>query len=384
MKLRFLLHTVYGRGGGVLTVTLALAREMAKRHDVELVSLFGGDTVMYSLPDGVPVRTLIDPSAKAGPLRRRLSRLPSRVMPEKEPRYEEYSLYSDLVLARYLRGLRGGAVVAMQPGLTIALARLGTDRYIRIGQDHRPYVSRPRSVLDLYAKYGDRLDAFLALTRPDARRYRELIGGRTRVRRMTNGTPAWEGERSTLTSKVAVAAGRLETSKGFDLLVSAWRDVAAKHPDWTLRIFGDGSKREELDRQIDELGLRGQVTLEGHSTSLQSEMAKASLFVLSSRAEGYGMVLVEAMACGVPVVSTNCPTGPRDIITPGVDGLLVPNKDVDALARAIVEMIELDEDTRRKMGEAALAKAEERSQSSVAAEWDALLERLASARAPGR
>jgi glycosyltransferase involved in cell wall biosynthesis len=302
-------------------------------------------------------------------------------MPETEPRYTDYSLYTDLVLARYLRSLRDGAVVTMQPGLNIALARLGTDRYIRIAQDHRPFVNRPRTVLDLYERHGGRLDAFLALTRRDAKRYRRLLGGRTPVRRMTNGTPAWHGEHSTLTSKVVVAAGRLEPSKGFDLLVTAWQQVAAKHADWTLRIYGDGSKRGELEQQIDELGLRGRVSLEGYTTSLQDEMAKASLFVLSSRAEGYGMVLVEAMACGVPVVSTNCPTGPRDIITPGVDGLLVPNKDVDALAKAIIEMIELDDDRRREMGAAALAKAEERSQTAVSAEWDNLLERLAARRA---
>lgn len=380
MKLRFLLHDLYGRGGGVLTVTLALARELSERHDVELVSVFGGSTPMYALPEGVPVRNLIDRSADEGFWRRRLSRFPSRIIPETEPRYTDYSLYTDLVLARYLRSLRGGAVVTMQPGLNIVLARLGTTRYIRIAQDHRPYVNRPKTVLDLYEKYGGRLDAFLALTRRDARRYRRLLGGRTPVRRMTNGTPAWHGEHSTLTDKVVVAAGRLEPSKGFDLLVSAWRQVAGTHPDWTLRIFGEGSKRGELERQIDELGLGGCVSLEGHSTSLQSEMAKASLFVLSSRAEGYGMVLVEAMACGVPVVSTNCPTGPRDIITPGVDGILVPNKDVDALASAIIEMIELDHDTRTKMATAALAKAEERSQSAVASEWETLLDRLSEKR----
>jgi glycosyltransferase involved in cell wall biosynthesis len=348
---------------------------------VELVSLFAGDSPVYALPEGVPVRNLIDRSAKEGFWRRRLSRMPSRVVPETEPRYTDYSVYTDLVLARYLRSLRDGAVVTMQPGLNIALARLGTDRYIRIAQDHRPFVNRPRTVLDLYERYGGRLDAFLALTRRDAKRYRRLLGGRTPVRRMTNGTPAWHGEHSTLTSKVVAAAGRLEPSKGFDLLVSAWQQVAEKHPDWTLRVYGDGSKRGELEQQIDALGLRGCVSLEGYTTSLQSEMAKASLFVLSSRAEGYGMVLVEAMACGVPVVSTNCPTGPRDIITPGVDGLLVPNKDVDALARAIIEMIELDDHRRREMGAAALAKAEERSQTAVSAEWDKLLERLAAKRA---
>ncbi|HSE08321.1 MAG TPA: glycosyltransferase [Nocardioidaceae bacterium] len=380
MKLRFLLHDVFTKGGGVLTVTLALARDLSDRYDVELVSLFGGGKPVHPLPAGVPVTALIDRRAEQGFLRKRLSRIPTRVMPESEPRYKQYSLYSDLVLARYLRSLRDGAVVTMQPGLNIALARFGTDRYIRVAEDHRPFVERPRSTMALYEKYAGRLDAFLALTSEDTAGYERMLGSQTHVQTMTNGTPAWKGELSTLTEKVVVGAGRLERSKGFDLLIAAWAQVAAAHPDWRLRIYGDGSQRPELERQIDGLGLREQVSLEGFSTSLQAEMAKGSLFVLSSRAEGYGMVLVEAMACGVPVVSTDCPAGPRDIITSGVDGLLVPNKDVDALAGAIIEMIELDDDTRQKMAGAALAKADERSQEAVSAQWDTLLQELAARR----
>ena len=380
MKLRFLLHDVFTKGGGVLTVTLALARDLSDRYDVELVSLFGGGKAVHPLPEGVPVTSLIDRRADQGFWRRRLSRVPSRVMPDSEPRYKQYSLYSDLVLARYLRSLEGGAVVTMQPGLNIALSRFGTDRCIRVAEDHRPFVERPRSTMALYEKYAGRLDAFLALTSEDTAGYEQMLGAQTRVQTMTNGTPAWHGDLSTLTEKVVVGAGRLERSKGFDILVAAWAQVAAEHPDWTLRIYGDGSQRGALEQQIGELGLRESVSLEGFSTSLQAEMAKGSLFVLSSRAEGYGMVLVEAMACGVPVVSTDCPAGPRDIITPGVDGLLVPNKDVDALAGAINQMIELDDDTRRKMATAALAKADERSQEAVSAQWDTLLQELAAAR----
>jgi glycosyltransferase involved in cell wall biosynthesis len=376
MKLRFLLHDVYSKGGGVLTVTLALARDLADRHDVELVSLYGGGEPVHKLPEGIPVRVLIDRKKAPGLLQRRLSARPTEVMPAKEPRISQYNRYTDFVLWRYLHSIRGGAVVTMQPGLNIALARLGTRRYLRIAEDHRPFVERPRSTMELYERYGGRLDAFLALTSEDTAGYQGMLGGQTHVQTMTNGTPAWHGARSTLTNKVVVGAGRLERSKGFDILVDAWAEVAAKHPDWRLRIYGDGSQRRALQQQIDALGLRENVTLEGFSTSLQGEMAQGSLFVLSSRAEGYGMVLVEAMACGVPVVSTDCPAGPRDIITPGVDGLLVPNKDVDALAGAINEMIELDDDRRREMAEAAVVTADKRSQAAVAAQWHDLLEKL--------
>ena len=380
MKLRFLLHDVYGKGGGVLTVTLALARELADRYDVELVSLFGGGEPVHPIPDGIPVRVLVDRGRRPNLLERRLAVKPTEVMPPREPRIKQYNRYTDWVLWRYLHTIRGGAVVTMQPGLNIALARFGTGRYLKIAEDHRPFEERPRSTLDLYQEYGGRLDAFLALTTEDTAGYRRMLGDRTHVQTMTNGTPAWKGPRSALTEKVVVSAGRLEPSKGFDLLIDAWTQVIAEHPDWRLRIYGEGSKQRALERQIERLGLGQSVSLEGFSTDLQAEMAKGSLFVLSSRYEGYGMVLVEAMACGVPVVSTDCPAGPRDIITHGVDGLLVPNEDVDALAGAVVEMIELDEGRRQEMAAAAVAAAEKRSQPAVAAQWDDLIQQLAAKR----
>ena len=176
----------------------------------------------------------------------------------------------------------------------------------------------------LYDRYADRYDAFLTLTSTDERHYRARMGDRTVVRAMQNPTPVWDGPVSTLDSKVAVAAGRLEPIKGFHLVIQAWRRVHAAHPDWRLQIYGAGSRRAQLQRKINEFGLRGVVTLEGHTDQLRHRMAEASFLVVGSMMEGYGMVLVEAMSCGLPVVSVDCPSGPRDIITPGEGGYFVP------------------------------------------------------------
>jgi glycosyltransferase involved in cell wall biosynthesis len=382
VRIRFLLHTVYGKGGGVLTVTLRLAEDLASRHDVEVVSLLRThDTPTFPMPRAARVVDLVDarPSSgnhlgdvTAGWLMQRRSRL----IPRGEPRFGQYSLRTDLALTRYLSSLRDGAVIAMQPGLNVALARLGRRQAVRVAQDHRPFVDRSEEVHAAYRRYAHRLDAFLTLTERDARRYRKTIGPSATVRRMTNGTPAYEGPRSTLSEPVVVAAGRLERTKGFDLLVDAWTDVARRHPDWHLRIYGSGSLERDLRDQIRALGLEGCVHLMGFSTTLQEEMSRGSVFVLSSRSEGYGMVLVEAMATGVPVVSFDCPTGPREIITHGRDGLLVPNRDVAALSAAINQMIELGPEGRRPMAEKATETAYRRSQPVVSARWEELLEEL--------
>lgn len=381
MKIRFLLHNVYGEGGGVLTVTFSLAGELAARgHDVEIVSVLRHRAKpVLEPPAGVPVRSLVDlrqddgRRSPVGSLRRWALGQPSRLMNKGDKRHTIHSLYSDYRLLRYLWSVRSGALVGMQPGINVAVARFGRQQCVRVVQDHRPFRSRPKLLREAYRRYAGRLDAFLTLTKRDAENARKELGDAVPVTAMTNSTPVYTGQLADHHSKVVVGAGRLERSKGFDRLVAAWAQVVKQHPDWELRIFGEGSARADLQSQIRDLGLEGSARLMGFSRRLQEEMAQSSLFVLSSRREGYGLVLVEAMSCGVPVVSFDCPTGPRDIIDGSGWGALVPNNDVDALARAIVDMIELGPERRRELGAAARASANERSLSVIAGQWEQLL-----------
>lgn len=140
---------------------------------------------------------------------------------------------------------------------------------------------------------------------------------------------------SPLTEKRVVAIARYSHEKGIDLLLKAWAIAEKKTVDWRLDVFGDGD-RAAYEQLIDKLKLeRNRCQLHGRTNDVEQEYVNSSLFVLSSRFEGFGMVLTEAMACGLPVVSFDCPWGPRSIITNHEDGLLVENGDVLALAKSL-------------------------------------------------
>lgn len=152
--------------------------------------------------------------------------------------------------------------------------------------------------------------------------------------------------------RVLVAAGRLVDQKRFDLLIDAYARIAGRHPDWRLVLYGEGPNRADLERRVREAGLGDAVSLPGWTDDLKGDMLRGGLFVLSSEYEGFGNVVAEALAAGLPVVSFDCLSGPGDIVRHGVDGLLVPPLDVAALAEAL-DRVMSDDALRRSMGERA-------------------------------
>lgn len=148
------------------------------------------------------------------------------------------------------------------------------------------------------------------------------------------------------------AMGRLASEKGFDLLLEAFSRIAQQNPNWDLIIMGEGEKRVELETQMRELGLEERATLLGRVSDPFPVLRAADLFVLSSRSEAFGNVLVEAMACDLPVISFDCPSGPRDIIRDGMNGALVPPENVGALAAAIDRLMNNDAERQRLVASA--------------------------------
>ena len=167
------------------------------------------------------------------------------------------------------------------------------------------------------------------------------------------------------------AMGRLIEQKGFDILLTAFAKIAPQYPDWQLLILGEGKLRKQLEKLKNNLGLKDRVIFTGVINNPFSLLARSQFFVMSSRFEGFPMAHGEALACSLPVIATDCPSGPQEIIRDGIDGILVPNEDVEALAEAMEKLI-TNEAMRKDLAARAGEVTERFSLEKVMQDWEKL------------
>lgn len=188
------------------------------------------------------------------------------------------------------------------------------------------------------------------------------------ARTFTVDTPA------TLDSKTVIAVGRYNFQKQFEVLIDAWKLLAKEFSGWTLRIAGDGEERAFLERRIADYGLQGSVIL-GPETDMKSAYKNSSILAMTSRYEGLPMVLLEAQACGLPIVSFACKCGPKDVITDGVDGFLVEEGNTTDFADKLFTLM-ADKELRKSMGAAAYKASDRYDEEKIMARWVALFKEL--------
>ncbi|GAA2723086.1 MULTISPECIES: glycosyltransferase family 4 protein [Streptomyces] len=374
MRISFLIHNAYAIGGTVRT-TYTLAGVLAEQHDVEIVSVFRHrEQPLFAPAAAVRLRHLVDlrrgGSAYEGdhPEHGR----PAEVFPRAEGRYRQYSTLTDRRIAEHLRGLDCDVVVGTRPGLNVHIARQARRGPVRVGQEHLTLGTHSAALKRVLRAHYPRLDAVTTVTEADARTYRRLMRlPGVHVEAVPNGVPAPALAPADGSGKWVVAAGRLAPAKRYDVLIRAFAQVVARRPDWRLRIYGAGAERARLRALIEDLGLYNHVYLMGAVTPLDPEWVKGSIGVVTSSLESFGLTIVEAMRCGLPVVATDCPHGPGEIIDDGTDGLLVPVGGPDAVAAALLRLID-DDELRRTMGAAALAASARFDPCRIAERYEAL------------
>lgn len=227
-------------------------------------------------------------------------------------------------------------------------------------------------VMHLFAKFWSKqllnnlkkLDRFVVLTDKDRESWVELDN----VVTIPNPSPFMPSIVSPLTEKRVIAVARYSHEKGIDLLLQAWAQVEKRTEEWRLEVFGDGDTTA-FNALINKLGVdRSRCLLNGRTNEIEKEYLNSSIAVCSSRFEGFGMVIIEAMACGLPVVAFDCPWGPQSIIKDGEDGLLVENGNVNKLADAIVTLTN-DKGKRETFAKKAIQNVKRFQIDKIAEQW---------------
>jgi len=211
------------------------------------------------------------------------------------------------------------------------------------------------------------LDAVVLLTEADAVNYKFHKNAVV----IPNSLSFVPRRRSSLKNKIVLAVGRLTYQKGFERLVEAISLIKEECDGWQVRIIGDGADKEAIQKKINEYGLEDIVVILPPTDRIEEEYCNASIYAMSSRFEGFGIVLIEAKACGVPIVSFDCREGPSEIVRDGIDGFLVEHDNIELLSEAILKLMK-SEDLRKRFGNEAVKDTDRFSPERVGILWDEL------------
>lgn len=377
MKIAWLVFNLDGMGGTSRSA-ITQANALAAEHDLRLVSVTrSGDAPHYDIDPRISIDYLVDVRDESGPATTDESLLSAEVAATLHERESvlvpkswdsQFSALTDVAMEAALPGLDADVVVTVTPALLSAAIRLLPDATIVVHQEHRSSSDRS-SGLEPLLTYGPQADVVALLTPTVADWLRDQLGAvAPEIVVMPNPLPLGFAPRSRLDNPLILAAGRLVPEKQFAKLIQAFELVADQIPDWRLRIYGEGPQRQHLIRQIRKSGLWDRVELPRSTTDMAGEWAKAGISALTSRAEGFPLVVQEAMAAGVPVASFDCASGPREIIGHDVNGLLVVPESIAGMAAALLRLA-TDDELRRRLGEGAIRSSRQYDAHALADTW---------------
>ncbi len=355
-KLLFVISSL--QGGGAERVVCMMANHWAgKGHDITIITLAGPDApVSYSLLPAVKLEALgILGKAQNALLDNmgRIKRLRSVLKTKKADVIFSFMESTNVLSILSAAGLRTPVIVADRNNPKL----YGYGRLCRFLRNMTyPFSSvlvvQTKAVLEYYP-------SFLARKARVIPNFVEICQEQTQKQIRAR-------------KKIICAVGRLDEQKDFDTLILAFAKIAEKYPDWALEIWGEGPERKKLENLRDKLGLSERISFPGFSENIKEIMAYSGLFVLSSRFEGFPNALLEAMACGTPVISTKCPCGPSEIVTHEQDGFLVSVGDVESLAKTIERLLE-DETLRNELGNNACKVRDQFHPDRIMTMWEELI-----------
>jgi glycosyltransferase involved in cell wall biosynthesis len=356
-----IVFTISGLGaGGAERVLQLITANWVRERQITIISFDAPtDVAFHPFDPAVRLIRLGIPAARSGLLRQIFS-----------------TLRRTIALRRTIKQLKPDAVISflMKINVITLLASLNLPHPVIISERNNPKMQPSNAFWGvLLARLQYRAAAIVMQTRASL----ECLEDKARERAVVISNPVYVPPQAAQKEgpPVLAAVGRLTKQKGFDLLIEAFAAVAPSHPEWTLRIWGEGGLRKELERQVAKCGLADRIDLPGNSKNPAEWIEDANAFVFSSRYEGFGNALAEAAGAGLAVVSFDCPYGPADIIDHERTGLLVPPADVGALS-ATLDRVMGDEALRQRLGATARTDIGRFAPDKIVAQWDSLLSQI--------
>ena len=218
-----------------------------------------------------------------------------------------------------------------------------------------------------------RLDKIVTLTQGDAEDWKRICNNVCVIPNVVHLNES--GRYSQCTEKRAIFAGRFDLQKNFGALIEIWTLVQKSHPDWVLEVYGNGEQKQHYEKVVLERNLN--IYIHPAVPDILNKFLNSSMLLMTSLYEPFGLVLAEAMSCGLPVIAFDCPYGPADIISDRVDGFLVENRNVEEYSKRVCQLIE-SEQLRFKMGQAGVASSQRFRAGAIMPKWDLFFRHLKS------
>ncbi|AJF65173.1 glycosyl transferase [Streptomyces vietnamensis] len=361
--------------GGVTTWTHQMAREFTDRgHRVHVIGITPAPAGReHEFPEPLPyaTTTLYDTHPpQVRPLRGIRGKLNAVERRRHAARAAGMRRRADRMTALFAAARPGAVLIVTQVWAMEWVALADTKGLLVIGMSHESYAaSAATSRLSRVKRHYKDVDRLLILTPGDADRW--IRAGMDNVGHMPNALPFMPEVPAPRSEKVVVSIGRLSHEKGVDMLLDSWAEIASRHPAWKLRIYGTGDEEQRLRARTTELGLDGSVEWKGRTNDVLGALSEASVFAQASRAEGFPITLLEAMATGLPCAAFDCAPGVREIIRDGEDGLLARLGNTVELGDHISTLI-TDEELRNRMGDAAFENVKRYAADEITDRWEAL------------
>lgn len=377
MKILFFVSSL--NAGGAERVATTLANAWAKQgNEVVLVPTYlAHRTSFYHVDDDVTLTWLAD--------------VPGRALARKVPGLGKW-----LQIRTLIRTTQPDVVVSFltNVNVNVLIASMGMDVPIVVSERTNPVYSQSAGkVLQLLRRLTYRRARCVVMqTHASVGPFKALVPGLREVAVVPNPLPSsmpapkltndsalpTYPQASDSSIKHIVAMGRLVAIKQFDVLIDVFGQLASRHPQWCLTIWGDGPLRTSLQQQVEKNGLKGRIVLAGRTSDPWQALSRADIFVMTSRVEGFPNVLMEAMALGLPCVALDCPSGPAELTRNGKDARLLPLQQPDALVDALSDLM-LDESARHMLGRQAAASVRQRyGLDTILAQWEDLFKRAVS------